>query len=164
MLSKNVETAQASANELRRLLTSTHPDSQSVYCKSISDCPVMMEELNAFCDRQVPCLLWRGKAAYATLYIFLATRFLSAPDSVLDCEGTHALWKWVELFKRGISLKLLNAVLKLQGFLRSYGDFPPFSELFPHIEETRAVMKQQVIGVIQNSPDGMSDGAASGVV
>ena len=97
MLSKNVETAQASANELRRLLTSTHPDSQSVYCKSISDCPVMMEELNAFCDRQVPCLLWRGKAAYATLYIFLATRFLSAPDSVLDCEGTHALWKWVEL-------------------------------------------------------------------
>ena len=52
---------------------------------------------------------------------------------MLDSEGVHALWKWIEASKRALSFKMLNALLKLEGYLREYASFPDHAELNPHI-------------------------------
>jgi hypothetical protein len=104
----------------------------------------LMSQLNAFCDMEVPCLLWKNHGAFSTLYIFMAVRFLSQPDSVLDCEGTHARWKWIETFKRAVSFRMLNALLKLQTFISQFGSLPPLEEMLPYVERVKIDLRLQI--------------------
>ena len=98
----------------------------------------LQEQLAAFITADPPSVLWRNQGAYATLFRFLAIRFLGQPDSVLHCESFHAQWKWLEAAKRALKFKSLNAFLKIGAFLRfNNGSFPPSSELVPHIRESR---------------------------
>ena len=65
-------------------------------------------------------------------------RFQTNPDSVLSCEGAHSRWKWIESGKRNVKFKYLNALLKLQSWLRNNnGAFPDEGELVPYIVEAR---------------------------
>lgn len=99
----------------------------------------LMTQLGRFVDAEPPQLLWRNNGEYKDLFRFLASRFLSAPDHVLDAEGTHALWKWIETVKRGISFRTLNAVLRLQSYLRANGVFPESERL----EELCAIVRRR---------------------
>ena len=98
-----------------------------------------MNQLGNFADSEPPQLLWRNNGQYRDLFIFMASRFLSAPDHVLDAEGTHAMWKWLETVKRGITFRTLNAVLRLQSYLRANGEFPQNGRL----EELCAIVAQR---------------------
>ena len=61
--------------------------------------------------------------------MFLAYRFLGAPDHVLDAESVHAQWKILETNRRGLKSKLLNAMLKLRHYRFTYGGLPPHERL-----------------------------------
>ena len=133
MLSKSANTAREGArvwyNHLLRL-----PDAAlNNFEKAFKLNDTNMNQLSAFCDIEPPTLLWRGGGLFADLFIYMAVRFLAAPDHVLDAEGVHALWKWIHIFKRNITFKLLNALLKLQCYLRCHGRFPSAIELNPHL-------------------------------
>ena len=80
----------------------------------------------------------------------MATRFLCCPDSVLDSESVHALWKWIEGSKRGLSFKVLNALLKLQVYLRDHDAFPQPNVLNPYLITVGAAMFQQYAAMRAN--------------
>ena len=66
---------------------------------------------------------------FAPLFRFLAPRFLSNPDHVMDVERQHATWQRVLQRRRALKLKSLNAWLKLSDQLRDGGELPPSQEL-----------------------------------
>ena len=115
--------AQAGARAFRDHLVRSN-GGQTPYEKHWINNDSMMSALGIFSDREVACCLWHGNGAFAILFYFRAGRFLSAPDSVMECEGVHARWKWICEHKRNLRIGLLNAILKLTVVLESYGDFP----------------------------------------
>ena len=114
MLSKNAAKAKEYAIMFQDHIIRRPEASQTPFEREFINNDALMNELGRFADANPPELLWRGQGRYKELYIFLASRFLSAPDHVLDAEGTHALWKWIETFKRNVSFRLLNAVLRMR--------------------------------------------------
>ena len=107
-------------------------------------------QLERFADRATPVVVWRSNGEFAELFIFLATRFLSAPDSVLLCEGVHSQWKWIEGSARGMKYKLLNAVLKITGYMHTNGGLPPQDDLIPHMLDARAFMRNAYNRLVQD--------------
>ena len=137
MLSDNATAAQIGAREFREKLLRTSPNNRNPYEKEFAEDPLKMKELEQFADCQPALRVWRGGGRFQHLFRFLAVRFASSPDHVLDCERVHAQWKWIEITKRSISFKMLNALLKLNHFVNSFGGLPPPGELGPHIEHIR---------------------------
>jgi len=133
MLAKTPIDAQAAANAFMTHLKKVGPSSATKYEELWLQDESKMAQLADFCDRNPPCLLWKNNGKYKDLFTFLADRFLAQPDSVVDCEGLHAAWKWVTTVKRGLSFKMLNAILKLKTHLQEYGAFPDHAALEPHI-------------------------------
>ena len=77
-----------------------------------------------------------------SLFKFLASRFLLAPDQVLDCERVHARWQWLGLLKHNLRLPLMNAWLRLRQYLESHGmEFPVSSDIQPHLVQEAAAMR-----------------------
>ena len=56
--------------------------------------------------------VWHGRGHFAETFKFLSSRFLTAPDNILDCERMHARWQQHCLTKRNLKLHSLNATLK----------------------------------------------------
>ena len=113
MLSKNPAKAKEYAATFQDYILRKPPASQTPFERAFVEDENLSNQLGMFVDAIPAERLWRGRGRYKELYIFLAVRFLSAPDHVLDAEGTHALWKWIETFKRNVSFRLLNAVLRM---------------------------------------------------
>ena len=93
MLSKSPAKAKAAASEFQDDLLRKPEGSHTAFEQSFMADDTLMTQLGQFADADPPQLLWHGGGRFSDLFIFLATRFLSAPDHVLDAEGTHALWK-----------------------------------------------------------------------
>jgi hypothetical protein len=145
-LSANPESARDGAREAIRSLFPTPPKSQlSVWFRENEE---LMRQLQMFADEEPPRLLWHCHGKYATLFKFVAARFCSTPDHVLDCEGIHSQWKWIEETRRNVKLKSLNAILKLASYVHFHGDLPPYHMLHPHIATLRAWLRQQYLAVI----------------
>jgi len=110
--------------------------------RSFLNDPTLMAELEKFkCQpgeaHRWVCV-WRHDGAYENLFKFLVSRFGGAPDSVLQCEGVHARWKWITSMKRGLKFPLLNATLKLFDYIECFGDLPSFDTLYDYFAEERA--------------------------
>ena len=69
--------------------------------------------------------------------MFLADRFVGAPDTVIDCESIHAQWQRLGGARRGVKLLMLNALIKLRNFYRTHGGLPGYEALEEHIELVR---------------------------
>jgi len=139
-LSSKAEEAREKAREALRTLFPTPPSEFASWFKSNE---TLMRELQLFSDEEPPVLLWHGSGKYKELFTFVAARFCSSPDHVLDSEGIHAQWKWIETSKRAVKLKSLNAVLRLASYVHFHGDLPPFDELQPHVAEIRLFLYRQ---------------------
>ena len=150
MLSKDPVVAQAGANEFRRHLLKLREGQQSSYEAAFLNDEVKMLQLEQFASVHPPSLLWRNKGAYSELFHFLAVRFLGAPDSVLECEGIHAKWKWIEHGRRGMKFKLLNAILKLMTYMHLNGGTPPPEELIQHVVDSRRASEMQYQALVAN--------------
>ena len=134
MLHHDAEKAQTAANALHLHLLSTSPARRSAFETSITVNDTYMANLQAFATAVPQVCLWQGAGAYKDLFRFLALRFLLAPDQVLDCERAHARWQWLCMLKRHLSLKAMNAHLRLTSRLdNSFGEFPPPRDLVGHL-------------------------------
>jgi hypothetical protein len=143
ILAKDAELARTASRLFHEHLLRTPTHAQTPLEQTISGRNVLMVELGLHCDLDPPAVLWRGNGLFKNLFFFLAVRFLSCPDSVLDAEGVHALWKWVESTKRNMSFKFLNALLKTQCYLRDYAAFPEPGEINPLLMEINSGMLAQ---------------------
>jgi hypothetical protein len=148
ILSKDPTVARVTARLFHSHLLRQNARTATPFETAVLNDSTLMTQLGKFCDVDPPILLWKGCGIFKELFHFLAVRYLSCPDHVLDCEGVHALWKWIELNKRGVSFKMLNAILKSQFYLRSHaGEFPDQDELNPcllsvikgHLRQVNAV-------------------------
>ena len=117
ILSKDPAKAQNGAQRLRDHILGTHPDKRSKFDNYILNSHDLWSELLQFASRAVACVVWHGHGAFQHLFVFLVLRLATAPDTVLDCEGTHAKWKWLMDVKRGISFKMMWSFrrVKVQG-------------------------------------------------
>ncbi len=150
MLSKDPARAQNGAQRLRDHILSTRPENRSKFENYVFNSHELWSELLAFASRAVPCVVWHGNCAFQNLFVFLAVRFAAAPDTVLDCEGTHAKWKWLMDVKRGISFKLLVAVLKLISYIEFNGALPTGADLAQHILDITRGRRMQVSDLKDN--------------
>ena len=128
------------------LLTKTATSPVAVAFASDSD---LMAELARFGSCDPPVQVWKGGGAFRNLVYYLIPRFLANPDHVLDCEGVHARWQWLEAGKRNVKLKSLNSVLKLGSWITACGDLPPIDELLPHLQAVRASLRGQYAQVLR---------------
>lgn len=65
------------------------------------------------------------------------------------------MWKWIEAGKRNLKFKMLNAILKLQNYLRMNNDtFPGADELLEHVEAVREERRVALanLGTSDNPP------------
>jgi hypothetical protein len=147
LLSTDAGVAREGANRLHEVLIRVRESSTPFEVNFVGNA-ILMAELQAFARAKPPCLLWRGRGAYANLFRFAAVRFRSAPDAVLDCEGVHARWKWLELMKRGMKFHLLNAMLKLYDFTYQFGELPEFDTLVPFLRDVVDGHKASVRSVV----------------
>ena len=110
-------------------------------------------------DDPNPECVWRKGGRCADLFVFLADRFGGGPDSVIDCEGKHAEWQMLVTNRRALKFKLLNAMLKLRGFIRVNGGLPDWSDLQPHFDAVRAgmVLRYQQAVADPNVPRNRAD-------
>ena len=145
MLSKGPERARLGARELSEHLKRLrlHPASCTCYEKHWLRDPVKMEQLQLFETVDPPVLLWRLEGAFKDMFIFLADRFLGAPDSVLDAERVHAKWKCIESIRRSIAFPNLNAILKLSDYIFCHGGLPSSEELHPHVVAFKSLVHQR---------------------
>ncbi len=144
ILNKDPIKARTAAREFRNHLKDARASAMNKYEQHFFDDHQLMEQLEQFGAMEPPVVVWRGHGRFAALFIFLAIRFLGQPDSVLQCEGVHAQWQWLALGRRGISLKLLNALLKLAAFHFWFGDFPEMDQLLPILQEVREGYRMQL--------------------
>ena len=133
LLSMDAEKAQIAARVFESHLVKTPEAQLTSWEKAFLADDAKMNELGQFTEHMPPVVLWRGHGRFARLFIFVATRFASCPDHVLDSEGVHATWKWIEALKRNLSFKSLNALLKLQSYLNAHGSFPDPQVLNPYL-------------------------------
>jgi hypothetical protein len=129
LLSTDKNLAQSSAIDLLTLLVSGQPSNRTAFEHHLHDEEGLYQNLVAFSEAKPPCLLWHGHGAYATLFRFLAPRFLLAPDHVLDAERVHARWQWSCTLKRSLKMHSLNGCLRLTHFLEHNRSFPSSEEL-----------------------------------
>ena len=107
-----------------------------------------MTELGQFSDREAPCLVWQGDAAYENIFTFLAIRFLLSEDSVGACERIHARWKWILGHRRALRFRTLNSVLRITHYLEQNGSrFPDDRILANHFRDIRAGMAARLQGM-----------------
>ena len=139
MLSKDPAKAQQAAATFQDALIRKAEGTHTAFERCFLDDERLLTQLGQFVDTHPPLVLWHGRGRFKELFEFLGARFLSAPDHVLDAEGTHALWKWIELFKRGVSFRVLNCLLRLQSYLRANGgEFPQTERLEQFCAEVAA--------------------------
>ena len=143
VLSMNADSARTGARLFHQHLIRLQANTASPYDAEWLQDEVKMAQLADFADMEPPCLVWRNRGVFRDMFIYLADRFLGAPDSVLDAEGVHARWKWVEHVHRRIEFSSLNAVLRLNDYITAHGDLPPDDETRPHLETLRAAMRLQ---------------------
>jgi hypothetical protein len=143
MVSTDAVKARQSAREARHYLLNMTPANTNELATYLNSDNTLLCELGLFCESEPAQLLWRGRAKYKTLFVFVASRFLASPDHVLDCEGMHARWKWVEEGRRNLKLKALNAILRLSSYINQHGDLPPLSDLVPHLQCIRQHLREQ---------------------
>ena len=157
ILSKDARRAQSAANSFLAHLLRVRSHERSLFETAFVSDEGLYTELCQFADLQDPVCVWRGRGAFAQLFTFLACRFLSQPDSVLDCEGVHAQWKWLEERARGIKFKALNACLKLQNFIHYNGGLPDAAELWPFVCEAKADIAAELrkVNLIEDLPPRM---------
>jgi hypothetical protein len=129
----------------------------SRYEKCFADDDTLMNQLGCFVDDEGECCVWHRSGRYKDLFCFLAARFLSAPDSVLACEGVHAKWKWLTTVKRNIKFKTLNALLKLFDYHQAMGTLPDADDVLPHLLDVSAAHRAELAGTAA----GMSLGSRS---
>jgi hypothetical protein len=144
MLSLDPYVARRAATEFRLRLRSSTDLDRTTYESAFMADEVLMQQLNDFCDREVPCLLWRSKGQFQDIYRHIAISFASAPDHVVHCERMHAQWKWLETQKRALSLPMMNALLKLANYLFFNGSFPSNTELSPYIAIAANTLTAQI--------------------
>ena len=149
MLSRDKVLAQTAAMELATLLASTKPTNRSLFEQYLFDAEGLWPNLVAFSQADPPVLLWHGNGAYATMFRFLAPRFLLAPDHVLDAERVHARWQWSCTLKRGLKMHSLNSCLRLTHYLEHNRDFPDNDELYPNIQAERIGHKLSLEALVE---------------
>ena len=147
MLNLNAEHAQINARLFYRHLIGQSDNTLTPFEREFKADAVNVDQLSKFCDITPPVLLHRGGGVFGDLFIFLSVRFLSCPDHVLDCEGVHALWKWLAQDKRGMSFKMLNAILRCQSYLRSHVDFPEAAVINPYLSLVSTGLRHQLNAV-----------------
>lgn len=143
MLSKNPDQAKNGGRAFRDHVVRLRAGRMTEFERHFTNDEVLMQELADFADYPHPVLLWQCGAKFKTLYKFLAIRFLVVPDSVLDEEGVHAKWKWLELMKRSMKFTFLNASLKLQEYLVQFTALPTGADLEPHMKIVRDTLALQ---------------------
>jgi len=143
MLDLDPAAAQCGARQFHDHLVRLSAQAASPYERAWLEDEEMMAQLAAFAAAEPPCLLWRKQGAFKGMFVFLADRFLGCPDSVLDCEGVHAKWKWVEHVRRAIAFPGLNAVLRLNDHLLQHQRLPDYEVLRPHMAALVAESRQQ---------------------
>ena len=134
LLSKDQALAKASAASLVKHLVTTRPGNRTSFEAHLLSTEDLWKALEEFSKAEPACLLWHGQGQYEALFRFLATRFLLAPDHVLDTERIHARWQWDCVNKRGLRLPAMNASLRLVHYLEHNQQFPTHEELFKNLE------------------------------
>ena len=112
------------------------------FCEFVAGEQELMQQLQEFSELSPPTLVWKQGGRFSKLFVFLAVRFLSNPSHVLECEGIHARWQWLEQGQRSVKMKTMNSVLKLSAYMLYQGDLPPADVLLPHIQLTRLHMRE----------------------
>ena len=106
-----------------------------------------MQQISFMADDPQPECVWRKAGRCAYLFIFLADRFVGAPDTVIDCESIHAQWQRLGASRRNLKLLMLNALVKLRNFVCFHGGIPDYTALEEHIEHTRAGLQMEYAAV-----------------
>ena len=109
ILSKNAADAREAAIALVEHIGKTPARHRTSFEKVIFSDRPLWANLRDFSAREPPTVVWGAKGTFAPLYRFLAPRYLSCPDHVLDVERQHAVWQWVLARRRSLKLKSLNA-------------------------------------------------------
>jgi len=151
LLCKDAQNAQIAARHLESHLVQTPENQLNPWEKAFLADRDKMNQLGKFAKHMPPVVLWRGHREFKQLFIFIATRFASCPDHVLDCESIHAAWKWIEAVKRNLSFKMLNAILKLHNYMSTNGGLPDYSELEPYMVDVRDGLYRQGVA-LQRDP------------
>ena len=135
LLSTNPEQAQVASRELLTHLTKLRPNQCSLFEGAFLNNDTLMLQLSTYAEDINPECIWRKNGAFKDLFKFIADRFLGAPDHVLGCESTHACWKILEVGRRGMTFKLLNALVKLRHYTFSNGSIPSFADIQENMNE-----------------------------
>ena len=122
-----------SASLLLARLVTLRPERSTPFEAFIIADDVLMRDISLIADDTTPQCIWRKRGRTAHLFMFLADRFLGAPDSVGGCESIHAQWKWLEVNRRSLTLQMLNALLKLRNYVTEYTALPDYEHLVEHI-------------------------------
>ena len=137
ILSTDPLVARAGANKLRHQLVRVRPDAATRYDFFLLNDAALMQQISFMADDPQPECVWRKAGRCAYLFMFLADRFVGAPDTVIDCESIHAQWQRLGGARRGVKLLMLNALIKLRNFYRTHGGLPGYEALEEHIELVR---------------------------
>ena len=129
ILSKDAHKAQTGALELVKHLSSTPPAMRTAFEEYMFSTTGIWSNLVDFAYARPPVRVWQGRGSFPELFKFLASRFLTAPDNVLDCERLHGRWQWQCDFKRDLKMHALNATLKLTRHIELNGGFPKHEAL-----------------------------------
>lgn len=140
LLSSNAQLAATAAKGLLKRLQTTKQLEPLETC--ILNDRNLMSQLELFVSRPGKTL-WQHGNDCAELFRYLATRFLTAPDHVLDCEGVHAQWQWLMTTKRGMKLKLMNGILRMRQLVRA-GALPDAADLAPHMDDYARELRTSV--------------------
>ena len=134
MLSQDTLKAQSAAMQLIRTLSKISPAMRTPFENYVFETTSLWNNIVDFAHANPPVRLWHGRGHFAETFKFLASRFLTAPDHVLDCERMHARWQWHCLSKRALKLMNLNATLKVSRYLECHDyEFPPSSILEEYV-------------------------------
>ena len=137
ILSKDALQAQTGASQLVRHLATTPPALRSAFEDYMFSTTSLWQNLVDFANAKPPQRVWQGRGHFVELFKFLASRFLTAPDNVLDCERMHGRWQWQCEIKRALKMHTLNATLKLSRYLELNGGFPHIEAIAEHLEVER---------------------------
>ena len=130
--------AQESARLLRDHLLRKPALDLSSFERTVRTDDALWSQLDRFSDHQKPTLLWRQGGAFRDLFAFLAVRFLSCGDSVLNAESIHSRWQHVLRRNHSIKHPLLSSMLKVSFALTDGAGVPSVGDLLPHYTQIRA--------------------------
>ena len=130
ILSTKPEMARTSARLLRDYLVRRQSAEMRDFEKEFSADDSLMSQLDEFASQEPAMLVWRRNARWSELFLFLAVRFLSCGDTVLDCESIHARWKWLSELNRNLRFRLFAALLKLSYYTHKHGSLPALSDMY----------------------------------